>query len=96
MDWWALGILLYEKLYGYTPFRGKARQKTFASVLYKHLTFPESVLVSLQAKQLMYRLLHIDIYIPSHIQHYLFQDYQTMEAQLEHQFRLGRLSIQGL
>lgn len=26
----------------------------------------------------------------------IFQDYQAMVAQLEHQFRLGRLSIQGL
>ncbi|KAH1257373.1 Gamma-tubulin complex component 2 [Glycine max] len=27
---------------------------------------------------------------------YLYQDYQAMVAQLEHQFRLGRLSLQGL
>ncbi|KAI4991451.1 hypothetical protein ZWY2020_039822 [Hordeum vulgare] len=45
VDWWALGILLYEMLYGYTPFRGKTRQRTF---------------VSLPARQLIYRLLHRD------------------------------------
>ncbi|KAL2470420.1 Phototropin-1 [Abeliophyllum distichum] len=60
VDWWALGILLYEMLYGYTPFRGKTRQKTFANVLHKDLKFPASKEVSLQAKQLMYRLLHRD------------------------------------
>nr|AML76699.1 putative LOV domain-containing protein [Schlegelia parasitica] len=60
VDWWALGILLYEMLYGYTPFRGKTRQKTFANVLQKDLKFPRSKEVSLQAKQLMYRLLHRD------------------------------------
>ncbi|KDP44148.1 hypothetical protein JCGZ_05615 [Jatropha curcas] len=60
VDWWALGILLYEMLYGYTPFRGKTRQKTFANVLHKDLKFPGSRQVSLQAKQLMYRLLHKD------------------------------------
>nr|AML79583.1 putative LOV domain-containing protein [Hydrangea quercifolia] len=60
VDWWALGILLYEMLYGYTPFRGKTRQKTFANVLHKDLKFPGSISVSLQAKQLMYRLLHRD------------------------------------
>nr|AML76398.1 putative LOV domain-containing protein [Phelline lucida] len=60
VDWWALGILLYEMFYGYTPFRGKTRQRTFANVLHKDLRFPGSIAVSLQAKQLMYRLLHRD------------------------------------
>ncbi|KAM5583891.1 hypothetical protein ABKV19_003659 [Rosa sericea] len=60
VDWWALGILIYEMLYGYTPFRGKTRQKTFANILHKDLKFPGSIPASLQAKQLMYRLLHRD------------------------------------
>nr|AML78907.1 putative LOV domain-containing protein [Pulsatilla vulgaris] len=60
VDWWALGILLYEMLYGYTPFRGKTRQKTFANILHKDIKFPSSVPVSLHTKQLIYRLLHRD------------------------------------
>ncbi|KAG9153728.1 hypothetical protein Leryth_005861 [Lithospermum erythrorhizon] len=62
VDWWALGILLYEMFYGYTPFRGKTRQKTFANILHKDLKFPrrKSDEISLQAKQLMFRLLHRD------------------------------------
>nr|AML78727.1 putative LOV domain-containing protein [Kerria japonica] len=60
VDWWALGILVYEMLYGYTPFRGKSRQKTFANILHKDLKFPGSISASLPAKQLMYRLLHRD------------------------------------
>ncbi|XVF46425.1 hypothetical protein PTKIN_Ptkin03bG0025600 [Pterospermum kingtungense] len=60
VDWWALGILLYEMLYGYTPFRGKTRQRTFANVLQKDLKFPRSIQVTLHAKLLMYRLLHKD------------------------------------
>ncbi|XP_012857667.1 PREDICTED: phototropin-1-like [Erythranthe guttata] len=47
-------------LYGYTPFKGKMRQKTFANILHKDLKFPRSTEVSLQGKQLMYRLLHRD------------------------------------
>nr|AML76625.1 putative LOV domain-containing protein [Ochna serrulata] len=60
VDWWALGILLYEMFYGYTPFRGKTRQKTFANILHKDLKFSGSKPVSLNAKQLIYRLLHRD------------------------------------
>ncbi|KAK7324968.1 hypothetical protein VNO77_28962 [Canavalia gladiata] len=60
VDWWALGILLYEMLYGYTPFRGKTRQKTFANILHKDLKFSKSKPVSLHAKQLIYWLLHRD------------------------------------
>ncbi|KAL5205427.1 hypothetical protein ABZP36_033636 [Zizania latifolia] len=60
VDWWALGILLYEILYGYTPFRGKTRQRTFANILHKDIRFPASISVSLPARQLIYRLLHRD------------------------------------
>nr|AML77343.1 putative LOV domain-containing protein [Trigastrotheca pentaphylla] len=60
VDWWALGILLYEMIYGYTPFRGKTRQRTFTNVLQKTVKFPSSKQVSLQAKQLIYQLLQKD------------------------------------
>nr|AML79503.1 putative LOV domain-containing protein [Woodsia ilvensis] len=60
VDWWAVGILLYEMLYGRTPFRGKNRQKTFANVLHKDLTFPSSIPASLAARQLINGLLHRD------------------------------------
>ncbi|KAK7404505.1 hypothetical protein VNO78_05450 [Psophocarpus tetragonolobus] len=35
VDWWALGILMYEMLYGTTPFKGKNRKETFRNVLTK-------------------------------------------------------------
>ncbi|XVE49648.1 hypothetical protein DITRI_Ditri01bG0098600 [Diplodiscus trichospermus] len=60
IDWWALGILLYEMLYGRTPFRGKNRQKTFSNILHKDLTFPSSIPVSLSARQLINALLNRD------------------------------------
>ncbi|TYH33567.1 hypothetical protein ES332_D13G068200v1 [Gossypium tomentosum] len=60
IDWWALGILLYEMLYGRTPFQGKNRQKTFSNILNKELTFPSSIPVSLAARQLINALLNRD------------------------------------
>ncbi|KAM5562858.1 hypothetical protein ABKV19_017843 [Rosa sericea] len=60
IDWWALGILLYEMLYGRTPFRGKNRQRTFNNILHKDLTFPSSIPVSLAARQLINALLQRD------------------------------------
>ncbi|KAJ6414387.1 hypothetical protein OIU84_003394 [Salix udensis] len=39
VDWWALGILTYEMLYGTTPFKGKNRKETFRNVLLKKPEF---------------------------------------------------------
>lgn len=49
--------MIYEMLYGRTPFRGKNRQKTFTNILQKDLIFPASIPVSLQVRQLMRDLL---------------------------------------
>lgn len=42
VDWWTLGILIYEMLYGTTPFKGKNRNATFANILRDDVPFPES------------------------------------------------------
>ena len=46
MDWWSFGILIYELLYGFTPFRGKKRDETFNNILKRPLNFPEQPEVS--------------------------------------------------
>ena len=42
VDWWTLGILVYEMLYGTTPFKGKNRNATFANILRDDVPFPDS------------------------------------------------------
>ena len=40
MDWWSFGILMYELVFGYTPFRGNKRDQTFENILKRKLEFP--------------------------------------------------------
>jgi serine/threonine protein kinase len=60
VDWWTLGVLIYEMVYGRTPFRGKNRQTTFTNILEKDLLFPANIPVSLEGRQLMRVLLEKD------------------------------------
>nr|DAD29798.1 TPA_asm: hypothetical protein HUJ06_031266 [Nelumbo nucifera] len=57
VDWWALGILTYEMVYGKTPFRGKNRKETFHNVLTKP---PEFVGERTSLTDLIGRLLEKD------------------------------------
>ncbi|KAF7721687.1 hypothetical protein EC973_004308 [Apophysomyces ossiformis] len=41
VDWWTLGILIYEMLYGTTPFKGSSRNETFWKILHSEPSFPE-------------------------------------------------------
>ncbi|RDW72124.1 putative serine kinase ppk14 [Coleophoma crateriformis] len=60
VDWWTLGILVYEMLFGTTPFKGKNRNATFANILRDDVPFPEnsgSPQVSNLCKSLVRKLL---------------------------------------
>lgn len=63
VDWWSFGILIYELLFGTTPFRGSRRDGTFENVLRKQLGFPSTPEVSSEVKDLITRLLVKD---PAH------------------------------
>ncbi|MBA0657679.1 hypothetical protein Goklo_009952 [Gossypium klotzschianum] len=40
VDWWTLGVFLYEMLYGRTPFKGENNEKTLINILKQPLSFP--------------------------------------------------------
>ncbi|KAH7435443.1 hypothetical protein KP509_06G065400 [Ceratopteris richardii] len=40
VDWWTLGIFLYEMVYGKTPFKGANRKETFYNILCTEPEFP--------------------------------------------------------
>uniref|UniRef100_A0A251K4T0 non-specific serine/threonine protein kinase n=1 Tax=Manihot esculenta TaxID=3983 RepID=A0A251K4T0_MANES len=60
VDWWTFGIFLYELLYGGTPFKGSCNEETLDNVITQSLKFPDSPLVSFQARDLIWGLLAKD------------------------------------
>lgn len=57
VDWWTLGIFIYEMLYGTTPFKGRERKATFSNILKKEVRFAETHSVSSSCKGLVKKLL---------------------------------------
>lgn len=60
VDWWSLGVLIYELVYGFTPFRASKRDATFDAILTRPLAFPPRPAVSPQLQDLVSRLLERD------------------------------------
>ncbi|KAL8839988.1 MAG: hypothetical protein Q9170_001530 [Blastenia crenularia] len=61
-DWWSLGCILFEFLFGYPPFHAKTPEKVFENILARRIDWPdeeEMSIVSAEAKDLMERLMTI-------------------------------------
>ncbi|KAG9147599.1 hypothetical protein Leryth_007387 [Lithospermum erythrorhizon] len=57
VDWWTLGIFLYELLLGRTPFKGAGNRATLFNMVGQPLRFPEAPAVSFAARDLIRGLL---------------------------------------
>ncbi|QRV76765.1 Tyrosine kinase specific for activated [Ceratobasidium sp. AG-Ba] len=57
VDWWTLGILIYEMICATTPFKGSNRNATFQNVMKLPVAYPENVKISPQGRDIIIRLL---------------------------------------
>lgn len=60
VDWWSLGILMYEMLCDTLPFNGKSDEEIFDSIILHNVTYPEHVKLSDRAKSILDGLLEKD------------------------------------
>ena len=61
-DWWSIGCILFEFLFGYPPFHAPTPDQVFENILARRIEWPpeEECLVSDEAKNLMSRLMTTD------------------------------------
>ena len=62
-DWWSLGCILFEFLFGYPPFHADTPEKVFENILARKIDWPdeeETAAISWEAKDLMDRLMTLN------------------------------------
>ncbi|KAK4396749.1 Serine/threonine-protein kinase D6PKL3 [Sesamum angolense] len=57
VDWWTLGIFIFELFYGVTPFRGMDHEITLTNIVARALEFPKDPSIPGPAKDLISQLL---------------------------------------
>jgi len=57
VDWWSVGILIYEMLFGYPPFEGDKNMKMYEKILTAPVEFPETPQIRSYTKDIINSLL---------------------------------------
>ena len=60
VDWWSLGILIYQMYYGFTPFEDDYIDKIYQKILYTHVNFDSNYKIDNDLKELIIGLLEKD------------------------------------
>ncbi|KAF2436453.1 hypothetical protein EJ08DRAFT_578341 [Tothia fuscella] len=83
-DWWSLGCILFEILYGYPPFHDESPDLVFQNILARKIDWPpeDTVPVSDNAKDLINKLMSLD---PAH----------RLGANAEEKFETGGAEIRN-
>ena len=59
MDWWALGVVLFEMLVGNTPFDDESTEKIYENILHRRIRWPGMSEMSAAARDLIGGLLSL-------------------------------------
>lgn len=59
-DWWSLGILIYEMLFGTTPFFNKKKNRMFELIQWGEIKYPKDINVSHEAYDVINKFLNKD------------------------------------
>ena len=57
VDWWSLGIVIYQMFYGYTPFEDDYIDKIYQKILYTNVNFDSNYKIDKNLKELIIGLL---------------------------------------
>ncbi|KAJ9107593.1 hypothetical protein QFC21_001052 [Naganishia friedmannii] len=61
VDWWALGVVMYEFLFGFPPFHDETPDKVFENIIARRINwYEDQIEVSPEARDLMERLMCTD------------------------------------
>ncbi|KAI8141200.1 hypothetical protein BJV82DRAFT_619670 [Fennellomyces sp. T-0311] len=61
VDWWALGVICYEFLYGYPPFHAETTDNVFDNILSRRIDWHEDIVtISPEARDFMESLMTLD------------------------------------
>ena len=61
-DWWSLGCILFEFVFGYPPFHGECPERVFENILGRKIDWPpdDETVVSAEAKDIMEKLMAVN------------------------------------